>query len=552
MKKRVVAALTLLAGMTVCSLVSFDKNVSASTQISEPPLVLGLDGGSPSLTENFNPYSPNLLYGTNYIYEPLYVVNPLNGTKTPWLATGFQWKNNKTVQFTIRSRVKWSDGTPFTAKDVVFTFNMLHKFPALDLNSVWSVLKSVTASGNTVTFNFSSPDVPYWQYIAQTAIVQEKQWSQVKNPVTYVDDNPIGTGPFTLGSFNSNQYTLKQNPYYWQKTKVQVPSIVSMAMTTNTTDDLMLSQGKFDMASLFVPNIERTYVARDPQQYHYWFAPSTPVYLEMNDAKYPFNNVDFRRAMAYAIDRQKINQQGEDGYEPPANQSFLPPALQPKWLNKTVAAKYNYSFNTGKAASLLAKMGLKKNSQGQLIGKGGKPIVVGLEVPTGWTDWVQDCQIIKNNLESLGITVNFQTPSSGTFSNNMTMGSYDMGLNGNSMGINEDPWIMYYPVLSSKTSAPVGKPAASNYERWMDPATDRLLDEYASTTDNGKQHEIINQLQQIMYSQVPVVDLVQDAIMTEYQTSHYVGWPSASNPYAVAGGQYPDNLLIITHLKAAK
>ena len=72
-------------------------------------------------------------------------VNSLqNGKTTPWLATSFAWSNdNKTLTFTIRNGVKWSDGKPMTAADVAFRFNLLKKFKALDINAVWSVLSSV-------------------------------------------------------------------------------------------------------------------------------------------------------------------------------------------------------------------------------------------------------------------------------------------------------------------------------------------------------------------------------------------------------------------------
>ena len=96
------------------------------------------------------------MLSVGFMYEPLVYVNPLQqGKTTPMLASSFKWSNgNKTLTFTIRSGVKWSDGTPMTANDVAYTFNLTKKNPALDLTGAWSVLSSVTASGNTVTMNF--------------------------------------------------------------------------------------------------------------------------------------------------------------------------------------------------------------------------------------------------------------------------------------------------------------------------------------------------------------------------------------------------------------
>ncbi len=133
------------------------------------------------------------------VYEELVFVDNLeSGKTTPWLASAYAWSNDtKTLTFTVRAGVKWSDGVPFTANDVLFTFNLLKKNPALDLNSIWSVLSSVSLKGtNQVVFQFKKAATPYFYYIAdQTPIVPEHIWSKISNPVTYLDATPIGTGP---------------------------------------------------------------------------------------------------------------------------------------------------------------------------------------------------------------------------------------------------------------------------------------------------------------------------------------------------------------------
>ena len=95
---------------------------------------------------SFNPYNP-AVWGESvgFVYEPLVFVNSLeSGKTTPWLASAYAWSDgNKVLTFTMRKGVKFSDGTPMTAADVVFTFDLLKANPALDLNAVWSVLKSV-------------------------------------------------------------------------------------------------------------------------------------------------------------------------------------------------------------------------------------------------------------------------------------------------------------------------------------------------------------------------------------------------------------------------
>ena len=108
----------------------------------------------------FNPFNGNvnfLVFGP--VYEPLVYVNLLNGKETPMLASSYKWgSDNKTLTFTIRSGIKWSDGQPLTADDVVYTFQLMKSNSALDLQSVWSVLSDVTKQGSDqVVMTFPSP-----------------------------------------------------------------------------------------------------------------------------------------------------------------------------------------------------------------------------------------------------------------------------------------------------------------------------------------------------------------------------------------------------------
>lgn len=513
---------------------------------SVPPLTFGFEFGSPGLTENFNPFSPTHLDGDNYMYEPLYMVNMLNGNRSPWLATGYRWMNSTTLAFTLRKGVVWSNGKPFTAQDVAYTFNLLHRYPALDLNAVWTNLRSVSAHQDVVTFTFSKPDFAEWYFIATTPIVSKAQWSQVKNPVKFTDPHPVVTGPYVLQSFTPQVYTLKRNPRYWQKGRVHVPEIQSIALTSNTTADLELSEGKFDEAALFSPNVRKTYVARNPGAYHYWYPQGVPVNLFMNLTKYPFNRLAFREAVAYAINRQTISKDGEYGYMLPANQSQLPPTMEPKWLDRGLQRQYAYPYDPSRAMTLLKSMGLKKNAHGVLVNKAGTPLQLTIQVPTGWTDYIQDCQIIQRALGRLGIKVQVLTPSVSTWTSDTETGHFDMALN--RLTTYPIPYLIYQELLSSSASAPVGQVAPTNWERWRNPATDRLLNELAATNNPARQHQIVDQIQKILYTKLPVVSLVWGTSFNEYQTNHYVGWPTAKNAYTLPPYYYPDTLEIVLHL----
>src|SRR6516225_4520658 len=162
------AAALLAAAVAACS-----SSTSSSSGTAKGPsgtLVIS-DSQGTQWNCSFNPFNPsNLATGVTFgqVYEPLVFVNTLQNAKTsPWLATAWAWSNNnKTLTFTIHNGVTFSDGTPMTAADVAYTFNLMKLHSALDVNSVWSVLQSVTQSGaNQVVFTFKAPSVPYFYYI---------------------------------------------------------------------------------------------------------------------------------------------------------------------------------------------------------------------------------------------------------------------------------------------------------------------------------------------------------------------------------------------------
>jgi peptide/nickel transport system substrate-binding protein len=542
---------TLGLGLSACGASSHSTaaaKTSTTKAVKAAPLVIGTDYGSPDFTRQFNPFIPNARNGVDWMFEPLYIVNPLTGKQTPALATSYQWsQGNKVLTFTLRKGVKWSNGTPFTSADVVFTFNMLKQYPGMDTNDVWASLASVRANGpDQVVFTFKKVDVPDFFYIVQTMIMPKAQWSTVKDPEKYTNPNPVVDGPFELSVYHPTEYILKPNPYFWQHSQVKISEMVFPALTTNTLTDLMLSEGKLDGATIFTPNIEKTFVDVNPKTNHYWFAHGAPVSLYMNLTEYPFNQLPFREAMAYAINRHLIWKRGEYGYETPANQSMMPPGQQATWLDKSLLTKYPYHYDPAKAAQLLASMGLKKNSKGQLIGPNGKPLTVTIQVPTGWTDWVQDCKIIASELGKLGITVNIYTPSVSTNFDDLNIGHFQMALDG--PGIYASPWFDYNQVMNWDESAPIGQIAPSNVERFHDPQVDKWLAEFSQTTNPTKQHALMDKLETVMFQQLPVVALVYGANWYEYSTAHYTGWPSASDPYSLGFG-YPGNLLIATHLR---
>lgn len=501
--------------------------------------------------QNFNPYSGSVISGTQgLIYETLLYYNRLNGDVKPWLASSYQLASDaKSITFHLRNDVKWSDGVPFTSDDVVFSVNLLIKNTALDLNGITSFIKDVSASDTyTVTLTLNQAWNPIvWYMGGQTYIVSKHKWSTVTGDMTkYADPNPIGTGPYVVGSFTPQLVTLTKNPHYWQPGKPLVTKVKIPSYSSNTSAELALRNGEIDWTNLYIPDIEKTFVAVDKAHNHYWFPASDVVMLYLNLTKYPFNLLPVRKAISMALNRDQLFKVGEGGYEPAAS----PTALLP--YNKDyVAPEYaNATFVQDPAGAMkqLESAGFHKGGDGIYADNKGKKLEFNLNVVSGYTDWITDTQIMASNLNNVGIKVHVNTIDFDPYFNALQNGDYDMAMLWTNPG--PTPYYIYNGLLASSNSAPIGQSAASNYERWQDPATDSLLNDYASSTDLNVQKQAIYGLQKIMVEKLPSIPLTNEPYWYQYRTNKFTGWPDEQHQYAAPGtAVYPDIEYVLLNLQ---
>jgi len=500
-------------------------------------------------TCGFNPFNANVIaFSFGPVYEPLVYVNPLeSGATTPWLASAYAWSNhNRTLTFTIRSGVKWTDGTPFSAADVVFTFKMLKKYPALDLNADWSVLKSVSQNGNKVVFTFKSPAVPYFYFIAdKTAIVAQHIWSKISDPVTYKDSSPVGTGAFTMSSCSPQVFKLQKNPSYWQKGLPKIDTVYYPAYTSNDPANQDLASGKAQWGSQFIPSIKSFYLSKSPDN-HYWFPPTVNVSIFINLTDPILKDVAVRKAMAYAIDRNRVSQIGEYGYEPASNQTGIVTPTFSSWLDSGLAKQYAY--NPAKAKSILEQAGYKL-SGGVFHTPQGKPLSFTMINIGGYSDWVASAQIVQQELKAVGIQITPENLSSTTYDNDTYTGKYQLSYNGNETP-GPAPYYELREILYSKASAPIGKLAPSNWERYSNPAVDKLIEQYGATTSSSTQHGIVRKLEQAMVNDVPVIPVTESVDWYQYNTKDLTGWVTPQNTYARPSAfEWPDWGVVLLHLR---
>lgn len=541
-----VLALGGLFGLAACG-----SSASQGSGAAGAALTISNESGS-LWTCGFNPFNPDVNFQSiGTVYETLDFVNTLkSGDITPWLASAYAWSDgNKTLTFTIRPGVKWSDGKPFSAADVVYTFELMKKHPALDLNAVWSVLSSVAQVGtDEVRLTFSESAVPYFYFIAgQVAIVPEHIWDSVSNPVTWADAKPVGTGPYVVHQCTPQNVQYTANPTYWQTGLPKVKTVNYPAFTSNTPANNYLAQGQAQWGGQYIPNIDAFYASKSPDN-HYWFPPTSNVDIFPNLTVAPLNDVAVRQAMAYALDRPKISKIGETGYEPPSNQTGIVLPTFGSWYDASASAAYgDYSYDPAKAESILEHAGFVKGSNGIFHSASGTPLSFTIINIGDYSDWVASLSVIQGELQAVGIAVTVENLSSNDYDADLYTGKYQLAYGAEVGG--PSPYYEYRQLLYSKNSAPIGQTASSNWERFDSSAADQAIDAYGATTDVATQHQLTDQLQQIMLQDVPVIPTTEQVDWYQYNTGSFGGWPTSTDPYAQpAPFNTPDIEVVLLHL----
>ncbi|WP_234023293.1 ABC transporter substrate-binding protein [Sorangium cellulosum] len=485
------------------------------------------------------------------IYEPMLVYNTMKNEYTPWLATSYAWSDgSKRLTFTIRPGVRWSDGQPFSAKDVAFTFELLKKHSALDLSGVWKFIDAVAAKGDaTVEFTLKRPYVPGLSYIGHQPIVPEHKWKDVADPVTYTNESPVATGPFTeVKVFQNQVYELGRNPNYWQPGKPAVDGLRFPAYPGNDQISLALMNGEIDWAGAFVPDIEKVFVAKDPANHHYWFPlVGGTATLYPNTTKKPFDDVRVRKAISMGIDREQIVKIAANNYTQGSDATGLDDSHN-RWRNeKAVAAGDWVKLDLTRANQLLDEAGYAKGADG-IRAKDGKPMRFEINVVTGWSDWVRAVQIIAQNLKQLGIDATLKTYDFSAFFEALQKGTFDMSMGWTN--VEPTPYNFYRDLMSAELVKPVGEISARNWHRFGAKAADALFQQFEPATDVAEQKRILDELQMIFVQAAPVIPLFKNPSWGEYNTKRFTGFPTRENPYAkLTPNNPPEYLLVLTELR---
>lgn len=505
---------------------------------------------------NFNPYSPTFIEGMGTINEPLFFFNiAADQPPKPLLGTEFSWNADGTeLSITLRDNVSWSDGQKFTAEDVVFTLDMVAKNPALNKTGFKG---TATATDDThVVVKFPEPsymDGP--QVLGQMWIMPAHIWKNVANPATEVNPNPVGTGPFVLGDFKPQSFTLKANPAYWGG-EPAIKQVRYLSLSGNQAGVDALKAGSIDWQTGPIPDI------KDIEKNYPGYKAIT---LPLNQvALYTCSNAQLgcqgaqtdpavRRAIYYGMNRTQINSLAFQNVNSEMSPGFT---LLPR-DNALVSSKLTdriapMSPDVAKATELLTSAGYVKGADG-IYAKDGKPLTLTVKVVAGWTDYITALETMSQQLLQIGIKITPQQLSWNEWADARGRGQYELLIDAVEQGPAPDPYYTYAYFFSTGATAPVGQSAFPNYSRFSNATVDRALAELKKTDrGNPARQQHYDAIQVELEKYMPYIPVLTGGIPNEYNAKAFTGWPSKDDLYAFpAVWKRPDASQVYLKLKPA-
>ncbi|GIP29775.1 ABC transporter substrate-binding protein [Paenibacillus sp. J23TS9] len=507
------------------------KGDAKETPRNETLYINGLQWGAPT---NFNLLSGNPAFPINYgnsrelVYETLFMINELDGALEPLLGSKYEWKDD-TLHVELNKDAKWSDGQPFSADDVVYTYQLGKKYD-INWSSYWTYISDVTADGANavnIKLNKDNPNkLTVLDSIELIPMLPKHIWEEIEkksnNDLTAirkeVNADPVGTGPYKMYFYNDQKITIARDDNYWGKSlfgKLPAPKYITHVIyKDNAAGDLAFKSGQVDVSQQFIPQVWnmwkngapiKTYLKDAP-----YYVPGSMPSIFFNLSQKGLDNADVRRAIAMSIDYKKISDLAMSGYSAAMEPSLtLNTDAESKYVDKDAIKSLQWTTDVKAANELLDKIGAKKGKDGIRVLNGTRLGPFEVECPYGWSDWNAALEIVAQSAKAIGIEIRTKFPEAPVWTNDLQTGKFDIIMNTPAGSVNpSQPWNRAMTIMYSKGVAPMGEMAFWNWGRYKNEKADQIIDKIPTVTDETELKSLYTDLTKIWLTDIPSVPLM--------------------------------------------
>lgn len=533
-RKFAVAAVVLATALAGCTSPSTSPTTSPGASSAAPTSSRALRvwaGSTTPITIDFNPFHVDTaLYGTyGPIYEPLFFFNQLKADPpTPMIGESYTYNaDGKELTIKLRSGLKWSDGQPLTAADVVFTLGY-------GPNKTEHLLSAKATDDTTLVLTYDTPQFTNAStLLGATMIVPKHVWSKVSNYMKETNSNPVGSGAYVVKTTSDASYTLTANSAY--RDPVPITNVQFLGIDSNQSGQDLLTTGQIDWTGMFVANPDSVTntgaIATMNQQQD----PTTIITCAdaAKGCKGDQTDPAVRQAINVAIDRSQLAEKAWVNLVGKANPAFVLLPRDSKWLTDQSLAESPQSTDIAKAAQILEAAGYTKDAKG-FYGKGGKEINLDLFSPDGWTDYNDAAKLIAEQAGKAGIKITPRTVSEAEYWTPVTNGDFQMAMYGLTQSVVADPFSNYDQYFNGKSTAKVGSAPVrgQNYARYSNPSVDAAVEAAAATNDEAIKKAEYAKIQAAIATDLPYIPVVLNASQAFFNTKNFSGWPNDGDLYA--------------------
>lgn len=392
----------------------------------------------------------------NLLYDGLIQLDS-NLQPVPALSDRWTHPNATTWEFHLRPGVRFHDGAPLTATDVVYTYQtMLDPERRAPLRALYTPIKQIQAAGDSaVHVTLSAPFAPLLSYLDLGVVPKQGDASG-----RGLGSHPVGSGPYRMVRWDKGAVIeLAANPDYWAG-KPAIDRIQVVLVPDNTARAQAFEAGDLDLIqSPLAPQDIRRLVA-ETRLAHAIRPGLAFTYLNFNVAHPPLDDVRVRRAIAMLIDQESILARIYEGTETRATSVLLP-----GWRAYQRDVEQP-PYNPGAARRLLASAGWTDTDGDRVLDRSGRPFAIRLGTHSEDANRIQTVEFLQNTLAQAGIESRVEVADWPSFSAKRDAGDYDVILLGWTQLV--DPDRALFEQLHSS--------GGLNWGRYRDAGLDRALE----------------------------------------------------------------------------
>jgi peptide/nickel transport system substrate-binding protein len=439
----------------------------------------------------------------------------------PALAKSWEVSEDGTVYtFHLQTGVKWHDGVDFSAADVVFSLGtMLPAVNAASAQALSSVASIEAPDPATVVITLDRP-VPFFLMLfpgQQMPIMPRHLYEGTDYANNPANAQPVGTGPFRFVTWERGSYLrLERNADYWDGDLPYLDAVTYRIMPDSASRGIALETGDVQVASsleLSSSDITRMRAegALDMNSDGWeYFASQSMLHINVRSA--PLDNVEFRRALFHAVDRQFVRDHIWGGL---GALSSGPVSASTKFHTDDLPA---YEFSVDKANALLDGLGTKAGADGVRVDAAGNRITVGLLILPG-EPYGRLAEYVREAWRKIGVETDLQTVDLANWYDRMSNWNYDVAIA--ALGQFADPGIgsrSYYHSDNIRKGV-----MFSNMGGYANPEVDALYDAAALEMDPAKRGTLYAEIQRKIVADVPAIWLLDlERLTVSHKSVHGV------------------------------